>query len=71
MTSDCFVRLSRAAFAFAVAIGIVATPLSGCGVKGPLKPAQPPAPAAGTLPSEPPAAPTPPLPAAQPPEKKP
>ena len=71
MPSDFMIRLRRAAFAIAAAIAFSATPLSGCGVKGPLKPPQPPAPAAGTLPSEPPAAPTPPLPAPQPSEKKP
>ena len=70
MPSDFMIRLRRATFAIAAAIAI-GVPLDGCGVKGPLKPVQPPAPAAGTLPSEPPATPTPPLPAPQPPEKKP
>ena len=71
MPSAFIIRLRRAAFTFAAATAIVATPLSGCGVKGPLKLPQPPAPAAGTLPSEPPAAATTPLPAPQPSEKKP
>jgi len=71
MPSDFIISLRLAAFTLAAAIAIAATPLSGCGVKGPLKPPQPTAPATGTLPSEPPAAPTPPLPAPQPPEKTP
>ena len=71
MPSAFILRLHRAACTFAAAIALVAAPLSGCGVKGPLKLPQPPAPTAGTLPSEPPAAPTPPLPAPEPPEKNP
>jgi predicted small lipoprotein YifL len=70
MPSEFIIRVRRAAFALATASAIITTALSGCGVRGPLKPAQAPAPAAGTLPSEPPVVPAPPLPAPQPPEKK-
>jgi predicted small lipoprotein YifL len=71
MPSDSIFLLRRAAFATAAAIAMVALPLSGCGVKGPLKLPQPVAPASGTLPAEPPAVPAPPLPAPQTTDRKP
>jgi predicted small lipoprotein YifL len=46
-------------FALAMAAAIGASALAGCGIKGPLKPAQPPATPAGTPPAEPAPAPTP------------
>jgi predicted small lipoprotein YifL len=46
-------------FALAMAAAIGASALAGCGIKGPLKPAQPAATPAGTPPAEPATAPAP------------
>jgi len=59
------------AIAFAVAIAFGATQLAACGIKGPLKPAQPPAPATATPATATPTAEHTPPPAPQPPEPKP
>lgn len=66
MVRDFVAPFRRNAIVFAVVAAIGAAPLAACGVKGPLKPAQPSAPNAGALPSEPPA-----TTVQQPPEKKP
>jgi len=74
MLRDFIARIRGVAIGFAVAAAISVTPLSACGVKGPLKPAPTPPSAAVVPSSEPPAAPAAAptaAPAPQPPERKP
>ena len=66
MLRDFIASFRGDSLVLAVVVAIGAAPLASCGVKGPLKPAQPSVPAAGALPSETPATGIP-----QPPEKKP
>jgi predicted small lipoprotein YifL len=56
MSREFAASARRAALVPALAVGIVALSVAACGVKGPLKPAQPPAAATGAPPSETPAA---------------
>jgi len=66
MLRDFTAFFHRVAVASAIAFAIGATQLAACGIKGPLKPAQPPAPATGTPSSEQTSAPTPPSPEPRP-----